>query len=125
MEKTMKKTLMMSFVALMVSIAFVSAGMAQQKPGAPQPATAPQPADIQAKLEKFNGVIEKVDPATKEFVAQFHKETMTFSVGENTKFMEGSINLAFSDLKKGEWATVEYQKEGPKLVASMVKIWPM
>ncbi|MBP1714032.1 MAG: hypothetical protein H6Q42_2235 [Deltaproteobacteria bacterium] len=50
---------------------------------------------------------------------------MTFSVGENTKFMEGSINLAFSDLKKGEWATVEYQKEGPKLVASMVKIWPM
>ena len=119
MEKTMKKTLMMSFVALMVSIAFVSAGMAQQSPAAAQSAPA------QAKIEKFNGVIEKVDPASKEFVAQFHKETMTFSVGENTKFMEGSINLAFSDLKKGEWATVEYQKEGPKLVASMVKIWPM
>jgi hypothetical protein len=117
MEKTLKKTLMMSLVALMISIAVVSAGMGQQKPGPPQPAPA------QAKMEKFNGVIEKIDPANKEFVAQFHKETMTFSVGENTKFMEGSINLAFRDLKKGEWASIEYQKEGSKWVANMVKIW--
>lgn len=116
MKKTLEKTLMMSFVALAVSVAFVAAGMAQQTPAAPQPAPA------QAKMEKFNGVIEKVEQANKEFVAQFHKETMTFSVGEHTKFMEGSKNLPFSDLRKGMWANVEYQKEGTKLVANMVNV---
>ncbi len=119
MEKTLKKKLLTGFIALGVSIAFVSAGMAQEKPHAPQSAPA------QAKIEKFSGVIEKVDPTNKEFVAQFHKETMTFSAGESTRLMEGSINLSFADLKKGEWATVEYQKEGSKLVANVVKIWPM
>lgn len=123
MEKILKKNLMISFVALMVSISLVSAGFAQQKPVAPQPVAASQPADTQARLEKFSGVIEKVDPATKEFIAQFHKGTMTFSVGEKTKFMEGSIKLTFSDLKKGDWASIEYQREGTKLVANMVKIW--
>jgi hypothetical protein len=116
MEKTSKKTLMMSFVALAVSLAFASAGMAQQKPAVSQPAPA------QAKMERFNGVVEKVDPANKDFVAQFHKETMTFSVGESTKFMEGSKNFPFSDLKKGMWANVEYQKEGTRLVANMVNV---
>jgi hypothetical protein len=116
MERKLKKTLKMSFVALAVSAAFASAGMAQQRPATPQPAPA------QAKMEKFNGVVEKVDPANQEFVAQFHKETMAFSVGENTKFMEGSRNLPFGDLKKGMWANVEYQKEGTKWVANRVNV---
>ncbi len=119
MKKNLKKTILTGFVALVVSMAFVTAGAAQQKPAALQPAP------DRAGIEKFSGVIEKVDRGEKEFVAHFRKETMTFYVGENTQFMEGSIKLAFSDLKKGEWATIQYQKEGTKLVANLVKIWPM
>ena len=116
MEKTLKKTLLTGFVALAVSVAFASAGMAQQSPAATQPAPA------QAKIEKFNGVIEKVDPANKEFVVQFHKESMTFSAGEHAKFMEGAKALPFSDLKKGMWASIEYQKEGDKWIAHSVNV---
>jgi Cu/Ag efflux protein CusF len=116
MKKTLKKQLLMSFVALAFSVVFVSGGMAQQNPAATQPAS------VQAKMEKFNGVIEKVDQMNKEFVAQFHKETMTFSVGEHTKFMEVTKSLPFSDLKKGMWASVEYQKEGTKMVANLVNV---
>ena len=56
----MKKTILMSIVALAVSVAFVSGVMAESKP-APQETTAQE-----AKLEKFSGVVEKVDEATKE-----------------------------------------------------------
>ncbi len=116
MEKSLKKTLLTGFVALAVSAAFASAGMAQQSPAATQPAPA------QAKIEKFNGVIEKVDPASKEFVVQFHKESMTFSAGDHTKFMEGAKSLPFSDLKKGMWASIGYQKEGDKWIAESVHV---
>jgi len=42
MEKTLKKTLMMGFVAVVISTAFVTAGMAQQSPPAPKPAPSRQ-----------------------------------------------------------------------------------
>ncbi len=98
-----------------VSVAFVSGAMAQQKPA---PATTPQ----ETKLEKFSGVIEKVDEATKDVLVQLHKEKMTFSMGDKTKIIEGKKELPFTDLKKGMWASVEYQKEGNKLLAQSISV---
>ena len=49
---------------------------------------------------------------------------MTFSLTDKTKIMEGKKELPFSDLKKGMWASVEYMKEGDKLMASMVSVSP-
>ena len=111
----MKKTIMISIVALAVSAAFVSGVMAQQASTPAQSATAQE-----TKLEKFSGVIGKVDEASKDVLVQFHKEKMTFFVGERTKITEGKKELAFTDLKKGMWASVEYRKEGDKWVAESI-----
>ena len=71
-----------------VSLAFVSAGIAEQK--AAQAPTAPAQKPL---WEKVRGVIEKVDGAKKEVFVQGEKEKMTFSVGEQTKISEVSTKL--------------------------------
>jgi len=113
----MKRTILTSILALAISVAFVSGVMAQEKSTPAQ-----SPAAQETKMEKFSGVVEKVDEATKDVLVQFHKEKMTFSLGDKTKIVEGKKELPFSDLKKGMWASVEYKKEGEKLMAESVSV---
>ena len=110
----------MGMFALMMSVAFVSGVMAQQKP-----ATTPPPAAQQSKLEKFSGTVEKVDSAKKEVFVKMNKEEMTFSLGEKAKIMDGKKVLSLNDLKKGMNVSVEYTKEGNKLIAESVNASPM
>jgi len=116
----MKRTILMGMFALMMSVAFVSGVMAQQKP-----ATTPPPAAQQSKLEKFSGTVEKVDSAKKEVFVKMNKEEMAFSLGEKAKIMEGKKVLSLNDLKKGMNVSVEYTKEGNKLVAESINVGPM
>ena len=116
----MKRTILMGIFALMVSFAFVSGVMAQQKPAA-----TPAPAVQQSKLEKFTGTVEKVDSAKKEVFVKQGKEEMTFSLGEKAKIMEGKKELSLNDLKKGTNVSVEYTKEGTKLIAQSISVGPM
>ena len=131
----MNKTILMGIVALAISVAFVSVGMAQQTPAAAQkPAAAQAPAAVQKPAsaqtapakenwEKVRGVIEKVDEATKEVTVQTQKDKMmTFSVGEKTKISGANTKLPFSDLKKGMSVTVEYKKEGNKPLAAWIDV---
>ena len=122
----MNKRILMSLVGLAVSVAFVSRGMAQQKPAPAQPAaaqTAPaKTAPAKGAWEKFNGMVEKVDEAKKEVLVQGEKEKMTFAVGEQTKISEVSTKLPLSDLKKGMSVRVEYKKEGNKLLAEWIDV---
>ena len=111
----MKKTILMSIVALAVSVGFISVAMALQKP-------APAATAQETKLEEFHGVIEKVDEATKDVLVQFHKEKLTFSMDDKTKITEGKKELSFADLKKGMWASVEYKKEGNKLMTESISV---
>ncbi len=113
----MRKTILTSILALALSVAFVSGVMAQQKPAPAQTAPAES-----TKMEKFSGVIEKVDQASKDIVVQFHKEKMTFALGDHTKIMEGKKELPLTDLKKGMWASVEYKKEGNTLMAESMRV---
>lgn len=113
----MNKNILMSIVALAISVAFVAGVMAQQNP-TPAPAAAAQ----ETKLEKFSGVIEKADEATKDVLVEFHKEKLTFSTGDHTKIREGKKELPFTDLKKGMWASVEYKKEGNKMIAESISV---
>jgi hypothetical protein len=113
----MKKTILTSILALAISVAFVSGVMAQEKP-APVQTPAPQ----ESRVEHFNGVIVKVDEATKDALVQFHKEKMTFSLGDKTKIMEGKKELPFTDLKKGMWASLDYKKVGDKFMAESVTV---
>ncbi len=116
----MKRAILMGIFALMVSFAFVSGVMAQQKPAA-----TPAPAAQQSKLEKFSGMVEKVDSAKKEVFVKQGKEEMTFSLGEKAKIMEGKKELSLNDLKKGTNVSVEYTKEGTKLIAESISVGPM
>lgn len=113
------KRAMLTIMALAVSVIFVAAVMAaEQKAPAPASAT-PAPA-----YEKYSGVIEKVDAAKKDFSVKSGKGEMMFSWTDKTKVTEGSKDLSFNDLKKGQEVTVEYTKEGNKSVAQSVSVGP-
>jgi hypothetical protein len=47
---------------------------------------------------------------------------MTFSMADHSKIMEGKKEMSLSDLKKGMWASVEYKKEGDKLMAESISV---
>ena len=109
--------MVVSLFALGMSLAFVSGAFAQQQSSSTPAATAPV-----SRLERFNGVIVKVDEATRDALVQFHKEKMSFSFNDQTNIAEGSKGLTFNDLKKGLWASIEYRKEGDKLMAETVHV---
>jgi Cu/Ag efflux protein CusF len=116
----MKKLILL--VALLTLVAFVSGTLAQQKT-APAPAKAagtPPP-----KLEKFSGVIDKVDEMAKAVVVKIkvkkEEKTLTFAIDDKTKITKGKETLSFGDLKKGMNVSVEYKKDGDKLVAVTIK----
>ena len=67
-------------------------------------------------------MIEKVDEAKKEVLVQGEKENMTFSVGGQRKISEIFTRLPLPDLKKGMSVTVEYKKEGNKLLAEWIDV---
>ena len=122
----MKKMLLL--VTLLTLVAFVSGVMAQQKP-APAPAapaaTAPAKA-MEMKIEKFHGAISKVDQMGKmiEVKGKMKKEekTMTFMINDMTKIMKGKGMMKMEDLKEGMTASVEYMKEGDKMMAATIKL---
>jgi hypothetical protein len=113
----MKKLILV--VVLLTMVAFVSGVMAQGKP-APAPAAAPAPAQP-AKAEKFAGTVDKVDEAAKAIVIKGKKDEKTIVIDEKTKITKGGKEMAFADLKMGMNVSVEYKKDGDKMVATAVK----
>jgi hypothetical protein len=77
-------------------------------------------------LERFRGVIEKVDEAAKALVvkrrAKREEETLAFRVDEKTKMMRDKEKISFADLKKGMQVSIEYKKEGDKNIAARIKV---
>jgi hypothetical protein len=127
----MKKLILV--VALLTMVAFVSGVMAQSKPApapakpagtaAPAPAAAPEKpakAEKAAKTEKFSGTVEKVDEAAKTVVVKGKKEDMTFAV-DAAKITKSGKEMPLADLKSGMSVSIEYKKQGDKMVASSVK----
>ena len=112
----MNKKIVMGLIALAVSFVFTSGLMANEK------ATTATAAPAQ-KMELFNGAIEKVDMSKKDMVVEFQKDKMSFSFNEKTKvFDQGTKVMKLSDLKKGEWASVEYNKEGNQRIAQIIHL---
>jgi uncharacterized alpha/beta hydrolase family protein len=122
----MKKMILL--VVMLTLVAFVSGVMAQQKPAPEKPAAAPAPAPKPAppaKMEKFSGAIEKVDEMAKaiDVKGKVKKEpkTLTFATDDKTKITKGKETLSFADLKNGMHVSVEYKKDGDKMVAVAIK----
>jgi len=123
----MKKLILL--VALLTLVAFVSGAMAQQKPapapakpaGTAAPAPTPAPEKKEMKMEKFAGMVEKVDEAAKAVVVKGKKDEKSFMVDDKTKITKGGKEMPFADLKKGMNVSVEYKKDGDKMVAVSIK----
>jgi Cu/Ag efflux protein CusF len=122
----MNKKMLMSIVALAISLAFVSGGMTQQKPApvqaAPAQAASAKTPPAKQSWEKVKGTVEKVDVAARKVVVQAPKEKMTFSVGKKTRITEVTTKTPLSGLKKGMQVTVEYKKEGNKYLAEWIDV---
>jgi hypothetical protein len=127
----MKKVILL--VTLMTLVAFTSGVMAQQKPAPAKPATTPAPAKpaaaptpAPAKVEKFSGMIEKVDEMAKAIVVKGkvkkEEKALTFATDGNTKIQKAGKDMPFADLKKDMTLSVEYKKEGEKMIATMIKV---
>jgi Cu/Ag efflux protein CusF len=120
----MKNKVLMGILGLAVSLMFTSGVMAQEKASTAAAAPAATARVQEMKLEKFNGVIENVDMAKKDVIVEYHKDKMSFSVGDKTKLFEGKKELKLSDLTKGLWASVEYTKEGNQYLAQTIHVSP-
>jgi hypothetical protein len=127
----MKK--MIFLVVMLTLVAFVSGVMAQPKPAPEKPAAAPAPAapakakEMKAeKMQKFHGAIAKVDEMGKtvEVKGKVKKEekSMTFVIDDATKITKGKETMKLGDLKEGMTASIEYKKEGDKMIAATIKI---
>ncbi len=116
----MRRTILTGIFTLMISFAFVSGVMAQQKPAA-----TPAPASKPYIWGMFSGTVEKIDSAKKEVVVKQGKEEMTFSLSDKAKVTESKKELSFNDLKKGENVSIEYTKEGSNLTAESISLSPM
>jgi hypothetical protein len=123
----MKKLILL--VALFTMIVFVSGVMAQQKaaPAKPAGTAAPAPAapapvpEKPMKMEKFSGTVEKVDEAAKMIDVKMKKKTMSFAVDDQTKITKAGKEMSFADVKKGMNISVQYKKEGDKMIATAIK----
>ena len=119
----MKKIIFL--VAMVTVVAFAFGVMAQQKPAPAKAAATPAPAPKapeKPKLEKFSGAIEKVDEVAKAIVVKEKKAEKTFAIDDKTKITKAKKDLAFSDLKKGMSVSVEYKKDGDKVIAVSIKV---
>ena len=120
----MKKMILL--IAMITLVAFISGAMAQPKPAAaPTPAPAPEKPKTE-KMHKFSGSIEKVDEMAKMIdvkgKAGKEEKTMTFAVDDKTKVSKGKTEMKLADLKQGMMASVQYKKEGDKMIAEKITI---
>ena len=119
-------------VVLLTLVAFVSGAMAQQKPAPAKPAGTAAPAKPTA-MDRFAGVIEKVDEmgktisvkgkATVIMGGKITKEdrTFTFAITDKTKITRAGKDLPFADLKQDMQVAVDYTKEGEKMTAAGIR----
>jgi Cu/Ag efflux protein CusF len=116
----MKKTILL--VVALTLVAFVSGAIAAEAQKAAKPAPAPAaPAAAPANIEKFSGEVKSVDAVAKNIVVAKEKVEKSFGVTADTKMTKGKDALKFEDLKAGMNVTIEYKKDGDKLVAATIK----
>jgi Cu/Ag efflux protein CusF len=117
----MKKTILL--VVALTLVAFVSGAVAAAPPkeATPAPAPAAPTTTAPAKMEKFSGEVKNVDAMAKSIAVAKEKAEKSFVVTADTKIAKGKEALKFEDLKAGMNVTIEYKKDGDKLIAAVIK----
>jgi hypothetical protein len=127
----MKKILLL--VIQLALVVFVPGVMAIQKP-APDPASAapvstepvkPMMEKKIEKIEKYFGLIEKVDEIGKAIVVKGkmmkEEKTLTFAIDDKTKITKDKVTITLRDLKKDMKVFIEYKKEMDKMIAVAIE----
>jgi hypothetical protein len=128
----MKKMLLL--VTLLAWVSIVSVAIAIQKP-APDPAPAapvstepvkPMMEKKIEKIDKFSGLIEKVDEMGKAIIVRGkmmkEEKTLTFAINDKTKITKGKTTMTLGDLKKDMQVSIEYKKEMNKMIAVTIEV---
>ena len=50
------------------------------------------------------------------------EKALTFVIDDKTKIQKAGKDVPFADLKKDMQVSVEYKKEGEKMIATMIKV---
>ena len=108
-------------------IIFVSGVMAIRKPGPePGPEAPASAAPGRPTMEKFFGVIERVDERVKTVLVKGktmgEEKSWTFVINSKTKIAKGKAAMTFGDLKKDMQVSIEYRKEMNKLIAVTIEV---
>ncbi len=96
----MKRMILLGLAALAVSIALPFGVNAREVYGTP---------GYWGDLEKTSGTVEKVDKAKKEIVLQTEEGMVTLVMDKGTIISAWWRKLPLSGVKKGMWATIEYE----------------
>ena len=72
-------------------------------------------------VEGNDTMVEKMDEMAKMVVVKGKKDEKSFMVDDKTKITKGGKEMPFADLKKGMNVSVEYKKDGDKMVAAAIK----
>jgi len=73
-----------------------------------------------------SGMVDKIDEMAKAIVVKGkvkkEEKTLTFATDDKTKIQIAGRDVPFADLKKEMQVSVEYKKEGEKMIATMIKV---
>ena len=116
----MKKTILL--VVVLTLVAFVSGAIAAAPPKPATPAPAASATTAPAKMEKFSGEVKSVDAMAKSIVVAKAKVEKSFVITADTKITKGKEALKLEDLKAGLNVSIEYKKDGDKLIAATIKV---
>ena len=76
--------------------------------------------------DEESGMVDKIDEMAKAIVVKGkvkkEEKTLTFATDDKTKIQIAGRDVPFADLKKEMQVSVEYKKEGEKMIATMIKV---
>jgi len=115
---------------LFIVVVFAVIAVARQQKQTESPTSASAPVlpvkEEKPKIEKFLGAIENVNEMTRtiDVKGKVKKEEkrVTFLTDDNMRITRAGNEMSLAELKKGMAVSVEYRKDGDKLVAVAVKV---
>lgn len=117
-------------MVLIVVVAFALIVVVRQHKQPQVPASVSAPAvpakDDEPKIEKFLGVIEKVDETARTIdvkgKVKKQEKVLVFPTDDQIRITRAGMDMSLAELKKGMAVSVEYRKDGDKVIAVAVKV---
>jgi hypothetical protein len=121
---------LIGLLVLIVVVAFVLIVVVRQHKQPQVPTSVSAPAipvkDEKPKIEKFLGVIEKVDETARTIdvkgKVKKQEKVVVFPTDDQIRITRAGMDMSLAELKKGMAVSVEYRKDGDKVVAVAVKV---